>query len=342
MNSYKIWFNKNISSIFDVVELVKAADEPRELRLYVSHPDPDHPVKQLADHFEHEPSKLSANDYLDYCVDFVQRHQIDLFIPGKSLISIAEHRACFESIGVKLLIAAEAKNLHIIENKVSLYEHLGSELIPQPAYRLFTTVSEFESAYACMRPSAQILCFKPAVSIFGLGFKIIKEHGSPLDRMLRGETFQVGYDEAVRLFGERSEFRPMMLMEYLPGAERSIDCLANRGELIRSVIRKKPIYGDGPQEIETNPLIEEYASKITHAMQLHGQFNVQFRDAADGSPRLLEINPRMSGGLLYACLSGCCLPYWGIQLGLGRLDIEKVPLPKPGIRIAKVNRAITI
>ena len=84
----------------------------------------------------------------------------------------------------------------------------------------------------------------------------------------------------------------------------------------------------------------DLAARLTRRLRLDGVFNVQFRDG-DGVPYLLEINPRMSGGLLYACLSGLCFPYWAVRLALGAAP-DLVPLPRTGLRVSKVNRAICL
>lgn len=88
-------------------------------------------------------------------------------------------------------------------------------------------------------------------------------------------------------------------------------------------------------------MIEELARKLTRHFRLNGVFNIQFRDH-DGMPFLLEINPRMSGGIHYACLSGVAFPYWAIRLALETAEPEDVPRPKTGIRVGQVNKAIVL
>jgi hypothetical protein len=46
---------------------------------------------------------------------------------------------------------------------------------------------------------------------------------------------------------------------------------------------------------------------------------------------LLEINPRMSGGLPFACQSGLVLPLWAIRLALGTASPADVPTPRLGV-----------
>ena len=57
--------------------------------------------------------------------------------------------------------------------------------------------------------------------------------------------------------------RPFLAMEYLAGDERSIDCLAHQGRLVRAVVRRKPANAHGRwQLIEDDP--EGRAVSYTH------------------------------------------------------------------------------
>ncbi|WP_295388405.1 ATP-grasp domain-containing protein [uncultured Thiodictyon sp.] len=62
----------------------------------------------------------------------------------------------------------------------------------------------------------------------------------------------------------------------------------------------------------------------------------------NGLPHLLEINARMSGGLLYACQSGINFPYWNAVLALELAEPSAVPPPAEGIAIAPVQGVLTM
>jgi biotin carboxylase len=177
--------------------------------------------------------------------------------------------------------------------------------------------------------------------MFGLGFRIVSQRGTALDRLLSGDPIKIGLPDARLVLGQQPRFRDVLVMQYLPGPERSVDCLAHDGKLICCVVRRKPMGTEGAQLLEENPAIEELARRLTSHFQLGGVFNIQFRDG-DGTPYLLEINPRMSGGLHYACLSGVAFPYWAVRLALETACAEDVPRPRTGIRVAQVNKAIAL
>jgi predicted ATP-grasp superfamily ATP-dependent carboligase len=115
------------------------------------------------------------------------------------------------------------------------------------------------------------------------------------------------------------EFPELMVMEFLEGEEYSIDCLAKSGELIAAVPRRKG--GGRIRILENNKELMELAEVFTEEFKLDYIFNIQVK-YNQGLPKLLEINPRMSGGLYFSCLSGVNFPYLAVKLLLGK-KVEK-------------------
>ncbi len=140
------------------------------------------------------------------------------------------------------------------------------------------------------------------------------------------------WKKCARFFG-KNDFEDLMVMQYLNGVERSVDCIAQNGRLVACIIRLKS--GHDVQVMEANELLEGYIDEIAQRLHLSGVFNVQFKEH-DGTPYLLEINSRPSGGLHKACLAtGFPLPYWAVRLTLGLCRAEDVPQPKTGMAIVR-------
>ena len=71
-------------------------------------------------------------------------------------------------------------------------------------------------------------------------------------------------------------------------------------------------------------------------------FNIQLKEDAEGRLRLLEINPRISGGIAMSCLSGINLLYvaiYGFVHGFAR--IERIT-PRTGVRVGEVWEAVEL
>ena len=209
------------------------------------------------------------------------------------------------------------------------------------AFRVFEDVAQFNAAYAELRQLHSKLCVKPSQSVFGLGFSVLDEERSSAALLLAGEQYHIGLDDMRRGLAELGAFRTMLLMEYLDGHEYSVDCVGDNGRLVAAIARKKPMQAGRGQLIDMRQDILDATAKLASDFGLNGCFNVQFREGA-GQLRLLEINPRMSGGIGMACVAGPNLPYIALCGFADGFDKVAVPAVRDGIRVAELNSAMEL
>src|SRR5688572_8455743 len=172
MRHITVWLNKNLSSAFNIIESLRAAQAHETFRIVCSHTNADFPAFRISDAFEVEPRGPSEAAYLDYCADISRRHGVEVFIPGKMTRAIVGERHRFEELGVKLIHAADADTLKLLENKARFYRAIPEGLAAVPDYRVVQTLAEFDDAVQWLKGRNHTVCFKPAVSMFGLGFRV--------------------------------------------------------------------------------------------------------------------------------------------------------------------------
>jgi hypothetical protein len=336
-----IWFNKAFSSTYNVLSLIREGDVDRRFRLLCSHTSQEFIGFAAADDAFLEPTFKHDTDYLEWCLTVCREQQVGLFIPARRASFLARHAPLFAETGTRVA-AVSPDEFHItIDNKGLCYDFCRDYGLPIPDYRIVTTLEQFDAAYAELKEQHPTVCFKPSVSVFGLGFKVLSEKGREIDRLLNGDVYKIGLEMARRILGEQPSFRELMVMQYLEGSERSVDCLADGGKLLRHVIRKKSGLPGGAQILEEHPEVSAMTEKLVALFRLNGLFNIQFRESG-GIPYLLEINPRMSGGIHYTSHSGLNLPYWGIRHALGLCAEAEIPLPRPGARVGKADVGIRV
>lgn len=321
-----VWLNKYLSNTWEIMALLREVCTPDEFRILCSHPWARYPGGDHSDVFEQEPKGLGEEGYVNYCLDVVRRHGVRLFLPGRKLLPILRAREQFESPGARVLASADADTVALLGNKARLYAALDGLDVHIPDYEVIHDLAGFDAAWARLRPRHSVLCYKPAVSVYGLGFHIVVDD-DPAFKPRRGDAVKLPLEDARRGLAREDRLRDLLLMQYLPGPERSVDCLALDGELLRCVVRRKEA---GGQVLEDNPELAAVVRRLTRRFRLTHLFNVQFRDSG-GKSYLLEINTRMSGGLPFACRSGLVLPYWAIRLALGTASPEEIPQPRTGI-----------
>lgn len=333
----RVWFNKTFSSVGAAIRLIREADTADDYQIVCSSTNPHAPAFLAAHASSIEPSGLTGPAYLAWCLDFCRTQGIDIFIPGKEASLISAGRAQFEAQGTRVLCVAAPEMLDLLHDKARFYQNVACST-PPAAFRVVETAAQFDAAYRELRKDHPKLCIKPSVSVYGLGFSVLDEERSSAQLLLEGVQYHIGLDDLRRGFEAMDTFRPMLVMEYLDGHEFSVDCVGDQGRLVCAVPRKKPLLAGQGQTIALRGDILESTRQLTAAYGLNGVFNVQFREGQSGLG-LLEINPRMSGGIAMACLAGPNLPWLalaGFDRGFENLPIAPV---RADLRVGEISFA---
>ncbi|RYD84743.1 MAG: ATP-grasp domain-containing protein [Verrucomicrobiaceae bacterium] len=334
MTEPRVWFNKTFSSVYNAIRLLRAADAPVKAHVHTTHINPDFVGFEVSHSRALEPVGLSEEDYVGWCLETCERERIDVFIPGRAVIPIAENRAAFESKGIRLLIAASPEMMTLFEDKARFYRELDPAVAVPARFITVNTADQFSQACEQFRNERVTACFKPSRSVGALGFRILDDSRGDLQNLMGGEPIRITTSLATSILASQPEFRDLLVMEYLDGPEYSIDCVASQGRLLRAVARRKPVRLGGSQLLEDRPELLAMAERLTRAYGLDSLFNIQVRYLGD-IPKILEINARMSGGIYFACLSGLNLPAWAVALACNAVKEDELPQPRLGIQVSQ-------
>jgi len=332
----RVWFNRTFSSVYAAIELIREADVDGRFHIIYSNANPHATAGRVAHEFHEEPTGMDTDTYIQWCLDFCREHKVDIFIPGKESTTLAGKHALFEAQGTRVLSAGTPAALELIHDKARFYAETDLPGAQVADFRIFENVAQFDAAYAELRQLHPKLCVKPSHSVFGLGFAILDEERSSAALLLAGAEYHIGLADMRRGLAELGEFRTMLLMEYLDGHEFSVDCVGDNGRLVAAVARKKPKKAGRGQLIDMRQDIMDATAKLTRDYGLNGCFNVQFREGGE-QLRLLEINPRMSGGIGMACVAGPKLPWIALKGFADGFDTVTVPPVRNGIRVAELT-----
>ncbi|HEX9805231.1 MAG TPA: ATP-grasp domain-containing protein, partial [Candidatus Dojkabacteria bacterium] len=95
-----------------------------------------------------------------------------------------------------------------------------------------------------------------------------------------------------------------LIMEYLPGREWSVDCLVDHRKAIAIIPRTRDKIKAGIS-VETtvtyNEKIINDCKKIIESFNLFGPIGFQFKEDKNGTPKIIECNPRCQGSM---CITG--------------------------------------
>lgn len=223
------------------------------------------------------------------------------------------------SRGVRVLLAADAERLDVIEDKARLYEAAAASGLPTPIAVAVRSLAEFDEALAAILERGLEACIKPPRGVFGAGYWRLRDDVSLFEQLMDPDARAIQTRIIRQALSEcATETPPLLVMQYLPGQEWSVDCVCRDGRLIQGIARRKT---GSTQFLETHGVAMTMAARVTEVFGLSNLINIQLKSSLSSAdvPHLLEINPRMSGGCLYADLGGLNLPYLQLLNALDRL-----------------------
>ena len=334
-----IWFNHGLSCLRDALVMIRQDAAP-SLRLLASHQDPLSPVLEAANEGFVEPrddgpGPIDENTYVDYCLRTCAERGVDLFVAQAGRGAVAERAPDFAAVGTKIVVPCPAATLRLIEDKACFYAAVTEAGLPTPWAALVETPAAFDAALARLDAMGLNACVKPPKGVFGAGFWRLDARRATFDTLMHSDVRVVAPNVLRAALGEGGSGRRLLVLEHLPGTEWSVDCLCDQGRLIAAVARKKLGLA---QRIEIDGPAVDLARQVVALFDLSGLINVQMKDAGteDRAPKLLEINPRMSGGCVYTRHARINLSWLHVALPLGLVDERAITPPVGGALVAPV------
>jgi carbamoyl-phosphate synthase large subunit len=240
-----------------------------------------------------------AETMLELCRDLA----VDVVVPtvDSELLPLAGRQAELAGHGVRLL-SPSSETLEVTLDKWRLVQ-LCRDLVRVPASLLWTGAETLDDLHRA-----------------GIGWPLIAK-----PRRGSGSTgvyVMTSYDELARLPTDGSQ----LLQELLPGEEFSVDVLVRSDHVVVAAVPRTRDRIDSGVAIAGRTVHDEEliaaATAVAGAIGLVGIGNVQFRRAVDGTPGLLEVNPRVPGTLTLTAAAGVDM------CSLALADVLGEPVPR--------------
>lgn len=218
----------------------------------------------------------NAPSFPDAIKRLVRDHQIDAIFPAmdavaETLQNISSHLGC-------KVIGSGPLGTAICASKTSTYGLLA-EVVP------------IARRYECPQTAEYPVFIKP-------------DRGYGSRNSLRADTVEAAQAHLARFSTE-----PMLLLEYLPGREWTVDCFSDRHGVLRfHAARGRDRISNGIS-VRTSPSDDfkaefaQWAQQIHNTLKPRGAWFFQAREDAHGHPRLLEVAARLGGSSsLFRCM----------------------------------------
>ena len=295
----------------------------RKIRLIGADMNHDDTILQMVDQYYQVPRGDDPN-YAKVLLDICIKEHVDVVIPIMSaeLVALAENEEMFRKAGVTLSVS-NLESLKIANNKLALFEYMKANDIPVPKFWMVNSVEDVDAA---IEHIGVPVVFKTTEGSGSRGMRIIDPSKSRFDILFHEKptSAYVTHQDFKETLQE-GDMPPMLAMEYLPGHEYTVDMLCDNGKVLYNMCRRglnvqTSIILDGV--VEDKPEITNLCARVAEKLKLTGNIGFDVKERADGTPVIMECNPRATAGVSEFTASGVNLLYLNIKRCLGE------PLPE--------------
>lgn len=235
--------------------------------------------------------------FVDDLLALARRVGARLVIPtvDVELASVSAARSRFTEHGIDVLVE-EPETLRLCLDKHLLMQHCA-EVVRVPR----TLLWDEDVSQAQVQELGLPFIIKPRQGAGGRGFEVLQ-----------------GAEELARVPRDGT----MILQEHLPGEEFSIDVLGRPegGSPVCAVPRRRDKVDSGiavAGRTVADPELVAMGRAVAQQIKVVGVVNVQVRRATDGTPALLEVNPRFPGTMSLTRAAGVDMPRLAVGAALG-------------------------
>lgn len=282
-----------------------------------------------SDSFTYPSPSSEPEAFLDKLDEVIDRHQPAAGVPyvlipaHRESYLIAQHRARFEDrISLPM---ADSKMIENVRDKGWLVDRAVELGIPCPQTWQPRSADELRQVIEGIPLPAFVKVRRGAA-------------GAGVHRVTSHEELLKAFDDLIEEYDLEPDGYPLV-QEAAPGLEYCVSMLLDRGEpkaqlTYRNIIQYPAESGTGAvRETVAAEAAERWSAHLLSELNWHGIAQLDFRwDGVEGhEPQLIELNPRLFGGVPHALLAGVDYSWLLFQLGAG-IPLDPVAAPEPGMR----------
>jgi carbamoyl-phosphate synthase large subunit len=269
--------------------------------------------------------------YIDALLSLCVKQKVDIVLPitDAELLPLAKHVDVFKKKGITIPISSYS-SLQTATDKLTLFQFLERNDLGNPNYKLVNSWEDFLKAIKMLGFPKKAICFKPTIAWGSRGFRIIDPKINAYDIYINQKPTSIytSLEEMKNIFKQARQFPEILVMEYLPGDEYTVDVFMSQGKALYTIPRKRIQTTSGITTegiVENNREVIELSKKIMEKLGLDYSVGVQFKYGNNDVPKVLEVNPRLQGTSVISFAAGVNLPYLTILQCLSK-ELPKVKI----------------
>lgn len=235
----------------------------------------------MASAYMQMPKVVDEENYMARLKETIVKYNVQLLMPssGYDIQPYSKYRREIEQLGANPVVS-DLESIELCYDRMMTFQRL---------------YSKFDLPFTTPNPDR--------INEFPIIAKPRREKGG-YDMMI--------IDDENDLRKVTTKYSNIIFQEYLPGTEYTVDVLSD--------LDKKPLVAVPRIRLETkggvstkgkvvhDPHIEQTCMNIADSIGIRGPCCIQMKGSKDGTLKLVEINPRMGGGTIFASLAGANFP----------------------------------
>ena len=311
--------------------IIQALKKNPKINLHIADANPNASGRYMStDCTFHQLPMANSKNFIATLLDLCDKKKIYVLLPlvTKELFKLSTHKKKFLEKGIKVIVSDEDA-LFLANNKCLLYQHLKNIKVDVPKFVIAKNKDQLKEAAIKLGYGKVPVVIKPCIGNGSRGVRVLDGTADRFDLLFNQKPTSIfsTLEEVITSIGEK-EMPPILVSEYLPGNELTIDTIVEDGVLLDCLIRTRTTINSGIStsgNFINDKEVFNYINKIVSSIPgLKGPIGFQIKKSAVGKYLLLESNPRIQGTSVAALGLGINLPVRAVDQALG-INLKKVP-----------------
>ena len=289
------------------VRFLKESKIHKNIKVYGVDMNPHAPGKYFVDYFQ-KVSNGKSKKFTSQIKKICKKFNIDLIIPGsdEDALNLSKNKKAIETNSRK--IACVSFNIiRILSDKYKTYKHLEKNNISLPIWYRAKNKKEILNYIKKINAKNKDVVIKPSASRGGRNVYVISRKAKKEIYRNNGREIELNLSLMKKKYlKEIKKFYPVIVMEKLYPPCFDFDMLCKNGKLIKGVSRRRinPSVPNDGHFVENRKDISKIGEKIAKIFKLTWLYDCDFMLDNKQKPKIIEINPRMSGSASVSIAAG--------------------------------------